>query len=169
MSSVITGRRLGLAAALTAAIAAAGWVGGQEKSAEPLPQPAVTARAAAILERRHDDEAQDVDIEKLKQRTASSEFSDMFPRRSWQPPAAPASARRHEPQLPPPLPFVYFGRMLEDGRTVVFLSRQNQSFAVKAGDTIDHSYRVDEISATAIELTYLPLGQRQTLQMGIIN
>ncbi len=59
--------------------------------------------------------------------------------------------------------------MVEGGQTVVFLSRQNQSFAVKVGDTIDNSYRVEEIGTAAIELTYLPLGQRQTLHMGIIN
>lgn len=171
MRGMIAGRRLGLAAALTAAIAAAGWVGGQEEPAELLRQPAVALpapRAAAPVDaRRH--EAGDIDVEKLRQRTAAGDFDDMFPRRSWQSPAAPASARRREPPLPPPLPFAFFGRMVEGGQTVVFLSRQNQSFAVKAGDTIDNSYRVEEIGTAAIELTYLPLGQRQTLHMGIIN
>jgi hypothetical protein len=171
VSRVITRRRLGLAAVLAAAIAATGWVGGQEDPVELLRQPAVAltgSRADASRDPGHH-EADAVDVEKLRQRVATGDFDDMFPRRSWQLPAVPTSASRREAPLPPPLPFVFFGRMVESGQTVVFLSRQNQSFAVKAGDTIDSAYRVDEIGTATIELTYLPLGQRQTLHMGIIN
>jgi hypothetical protein len=52
---------------------------------------------------------------------------------------------------------------------VVFLNRQDDIYAVKAGDTIGGAYRVEEISASEVVLTYLPLRQRQTLQIGTLQ
>lgn len=168
MSATNAARRLTLAAALAATVAAAGWVGSQEESAESETQAAARPQQHAVAPAARA-ATDDIDIEKLQQRVMNDEFGDMFPRRSWQPPPPPPAARKRAPPPAPPLPFTFFGRMVEEGRTVVFLSRQNQSFAVRAGDTIDKVYRVEEIGAATMVLTYLPLGQRQTLQIGTIN
>ena len=58
---------------------------------------------------------------------------------------------------------------MADGRTVVFLDRQDEIYAAKVGDTIAGAYRVEEINGTEVVLTYLPLKQRQTLPISNIN
>jgi len=169
-------RRWLLAAALAATVAAAGWVGGnQEGSRVALVATGDDARPAQAAEpdaraRPAGEGAQgaDVDLEKLKQRDVTRNFGEMFPASNWQPPPPPM-ARKPEPPRAPPLPFQFFGRMVENGTTVVFLSRQDDVFAVKEGDTIAGSYRVEEINGTEVVLTYLPLKQRQTLPISNIN
>jgi hypothetical protein len=91
----------------------------------------------------------------------------MFPARQPELPAA--ALLKPEPPRAPPLPFRFFGRMVENGTTVVFLDRQDDVFAVKEGDTIGGTYRVEEISGSEIVLTYLPLRQRQKLPIGAIQ
>jgi hypothetical protein len=160
--------------ALAATVAAAGWVGGnQEESrialvatgedARPARGGEPDARAAAAEPR----EGGEIDLEKLKQRPVATDFGEMFPARQPEPPAA--AAVKPEPPRAPPLPFRFFGRMVENGTTVVFLDRNDDVFAVKAGDTIGGTYRVEEINGSEIVLTYLPLRQRQKLPIGAIN
>jgi len=107
-----------------------------------------------------------IDLDKLKRPPFGAEGSDLFGSRSWMPPPTPAKAAA---PLAPPLPFTYFGRMLEDGRAVVFLAQGERTFTVGAGDTIDHRYRVEEIGRESVVLTYLPLQQKQTLPIGLLN
>jgi hypothetical protein len=167
-------RRWVLAVALAATIAAAGWVGGnQEGSRVAELDPGEKARPAAA-ERRPDAaspaaEDAEVDLEKLKQRDMARKFGEMFPVNKWEPPPPPPSARRPEAPRAPPLPFRFFGRMIDNGTTVVFLDRNSDIYAVKAGDTVAGTYRVEEINGAEIVLTYLPLQQRQTLPISTIE
>lgn len=167
-------RRWLLAVALAATVAAAGWVGGnQEGSRIAELDPGENARPAAA-ERRSDAadpaaQEAEVDLEKLKQRDVTRKFGEMFPANRWDPPAPPPSARRPEPPRAPPLPFRFFGRMIDNGTTVVFLDRQDDVYAVKAGDTIAGAYRIEEINGTEVVLTYLPLKQRQSLRISTIE
>ena len=55
------------------------------------------------------------------------------------------------------------GKLVDDGTTMVFLARQDRNYVVRAGDTIDGTYRIDKIGDEAIELVYLPLKAKQTL------
>ncbi len=48
----------------------------------------------------------------------------------------------------------------------VFLARGEQSFVVREGSVIENTYRIDQISPPNISLTYLPLGQSQSLSIG---
>lgn len=77
-----------------------------------------------------------------------------------------AAAPPPPPPQAPPLPFVYVGMLADDDRTTVFLSQGSRDIAVRNGETIDGTYRVDAVRADRIELTYLPLNQRQTLSLG---
>jgi hypothetical protein len=74
--------------------------------------------------------------------------------------------RSSGPPPPPPLPFTYMGKMLEDGKTVVFLTRGDRNYVVRQGATIDGQYRVDQIGARTMVLTYLPAKAKQTLAIG---
>jgi hypothetical protein len=58
------------------------------------------------------------------------------------------------------------GKLIDDGKTIVFLARGDQSYVVHVRDTIDGTYRVDEIGEHSMTLTYLPLGSRQALTVG---
>ena len=63
----------------------------------------------------------------------------------------------------PPLPFTYLGKLVEDGRTTLFLAREDRNYVVRTGDTIDGTYRIEEIRDAAAVLVYLPLKSKQTL------
>jgi hypothetical protein len=64
----------------------------------------------------------------------------------------------------PPLPFTYQGRFQDEaGKTVVYLSKDDQAYSVSEGDVIDNLYRVGTIGATQITVTYLPLDIQQIL------
>jgi hypothetical protein len=48
----------------------------------------------------------------------------------------------------------------------VYLARGEQTFIVREGSALDGLYRVDRIAPPSLALTYLPLGQSQTLPIG---
>lgn len=97
-------------------------------------------------------------------RGLAQEPADLFlvPR----PPARPAAAVRKPVPVAPPLPYVYMGKMLDNEEITVFLTRQDKPYVVKTGDVLDHQYRVDVIRPPLMELTYLPLNQKQMLNIG---
>lgn len=70
-------------------------------------------------------------------------------------------------QLAPPLPYLYMGRQDKSGEQTVFLTRADTPYVVKAGDVLDGQYRVDLVRADAIQFTYLPLAQKQILNIGM--
>ncbi|MFS2214997.1 hypothetical protein ACCD08_10840 [Telluria sp. Tellsp104] len=103
-------------------------------------------------------------------------LTDPFAATSWAPPApapAPATTRAEAaapvvvappPPVAPPLPFVYVGRYVEGARQIVMLMKGEQLLLVQQGDTIDNLYRLERVAADRIELTYLPLGMRQSVR-----
>lgn len=158
---------------LTGSLAAAALVSGEESQTGEIVAPVtgdkISRRAAA-------DEAQPVlpvlQLEKLARAEASEPEQDPFAGKSWYvppPPPPPAKVTVTEPPKPtaPPLPFGYMGRMQEEGSAaVVYLTQGTRAYSVKQGDTIDGTYRVDDISRTQVALTYLPLDIKQTLDIG---
>jgi hypothetical protein len=79
--------------------------------------------------------------------------------------AGPARPTDPAPPAAPPLPFVYVGRYVEGGRQIVMLMRGDQLLLLQQGDTVDNTYRVERIATDRIELTYLPLGMRQSVRV----
>jgi hypothetical protein len=113
-------------------------------------------------------ESSDVLVDKLQRPTMPSEVKDMFPASSWYVP--PPVTRVVPPPAAPPLPFVFIGKMQEDGnKYVVFLERQNRIYLVREGGAIDANYRVDSINVPVMTLTYIPLDIKQTVQIGEAN
>lgn len=91
------------------------------------------------------------------------EIVDLFPRQGWTPPAASAAP---EKPTAPALPFTYGGRYTEGSNVFVFLNEGAKMHTVRQGDTVNATYRIDNIAPAAITLTYLPLGLQQILQTG---
>jgi len=89
---------------------------------------------------------------------------------AWGPPPPPPppvlpKGYKPPPPPPPPLPFKPIGK-LEDGAVVTaFLLGTDRTYAVRAGDTIDSSYHVDEVTPRHVVFTFLPLKARQELRL----
>lgn len=76
------------------------------------------------------------------------------------PPSAPAGPV--EPQAPP-LPFRYVGAIDDAQGKAVFLLEGAQVRVARQGEEIAGRYRVERITPSAVEFTYLPLKKIQTL------
>jgi hypothetical protein len=157
-----------LAGALALALAAARLVGGADRA--PAPAGSAPAGTPARIAAAPEEASVPLALDRLGPRTAALPAGDPFRAISWQA-AAQAEARASAPPRPrrpeaPPLPFAYMGKLVEDGRTTVFLVQGERNLIVRAGDTIDGTYRVDGIGEHDMTLTYLPLGQRQQLALG---
>ena len=70
------------------------------------------------------------------------------------------------PAMAPPLPFVYLGKKLEDGRWEAYLGHGEQVFIVREGMTLAGTYKVRKIAPPTLTLIYLPLQKLQTIPIG---
>jgi hypothetical protein len=110
--------------------------------------------------------APDIDLARLRRSEANAPQNDPFAPRSFEravqhagagAPAAPPSA--------PALPFTYFGKLIENGKTEVFVMRGDELISIAAGQKIDGEYRVDAITESSIVFTYLPLKARLSIEL----
>lgn len=65
----------------------------------------------------------------------------------------------------PALPFVFFGRIRQNGIETIFLSIDKRSFTAKLNDTLDGTYFVNRIEEDKIVFIYLPLKTQQILNI----
>ena len=72
-------------------------------------------------------------------------------------------ARPAAPREPPPLPFIYLGQMVDQGKTTVFVGRGDDHYDVAPGLVIDDTYKVERVTETQVTFVYVPLGARQVL------
>ncbi|MCE9569961.1 MAG: hypothetical protein K8R10_08160 [Rhodocyclales bacterium] len=97
---------------------------------------------------------------------------DPFVPRTWEPPPPPVVVAPVVPLPPqaPPLPFRFFGRIVDSGEPASFiLMRGSETIAVRVGDRIEPAYLVDKFDGTHLHLVYLPLNIRQTMFIGNSN
>lgn len=91
------------------------------------------------------------------------------------PPPTPPPKRVEGPPPPPPaptappLPFRFIGRLIDNGSTTIFIAQNDRSFAVRQGDTVADVYKVEQLTPSEIVFIYLPLAERQVLQIGAAN
>lgn len=91
----------------------------------------------------------------------------LFEPKSWYvPPPAPTYVPPPQPAAPP-LQVVFIGRMVDGSCVTLFLSRNGRQYAVKEGDMLDDTYRVDKIGEIDAILTYMPTNTQQTLFFNI--
>ena len=111
-----------------------------------------------------------VDLQGLTPRRFAAPVGDPFGAVSRREPEAEKAEREAlaPPPAPqtPPLPFSFMGKLIDPHTTFVFLVNGDRNHAVKAGDTIDGVYRVEEIGEETLTLAYLPLNTRQSLAIG---
>lgn len=98
--------------------------------------------------------------------------ANAFAGHSWyvaKPPPKPvAKASPVPPPKPvaPPLPFRFVGSYVEQGGApVYFLVQGERVYDVRVGDTLDGKYSVDSLEGDRLLLTYLPLKERQALNL----
>ena len=151
------------AAAIALALAAAaGVVAGREKPvlevvgtrAAPRAQPAATL---------------DIDLASLERAPVTAPRNDPFAPRSFAPPPPPQKLAPQAAPSAPPLPFRYVGTMTANGKTEVLVLRRDELISIVTGQNIDGEYRVDAITDERIAFTYLPLKQRQSIQIAEVN
>jgi len=150
----MTKQRIAIAAG--AVVLVVGVVAGRERPAIEVVPP----RAAAVA---LDD---GINLDKLQRGEASVPQVDPFARKNFGGNAAPAANAPKVAEKPsaPPLPFQYFGRLTENGKTEVFVMRGEELLAIAPGQNLG-DYRVDKIGDSSISFTYLPLKAKQTLEL----
>ena len=139
-----------------AVILVAGVVAGRERPTLELVQEKAPRAARAA-----DD---GIDLDKLKRGAASVPQKDPFKSISEPKPQPAAAVQVQEKPSAPPLPFRYFGRLTENGKTEVFVMLGEELLSIASGQQ-HGDYRVEQVSASQISFTYLPLKTRQTLEL----
>ena len=143
-----------IAIAVGAAVLVAGVVAGRERPTIDLVENRVAVVQAA------DD---GINLEKLRRNEATLPLNDPFAARNFAPRQEPRPVQEAKPTAPP-LPFKYFGRLTEGGKTETFVMQGDDLISIAAGQKIGE-YRVDQISEASIAFTYLPLKTKQTLDL----
>jgi hypothetical protein len=95
--------------------------------------------------------------------------TNLFASHSWYvaPPAPPP--REAAPVVPtaPPLPYTYLGSYARTGeKPVFFLVSNDRVYNVHVGDVLEKVYSIDTAENGQLQMTYLPLGIKQSLQVG---
>jgi hypothetical protein len=90
----------------------------------------------------------------------------LFKEVDWTPPAPREASTPPPKPVAPPFPYAYMGKLLEDGVTTAFFTKGNRVIPVKAGDTVDAVFRVDQMTSQQMKLTYLPLNETLVLALG---
>jgi hypothetical protein len=93
---------------------------------------------------------------------------DLFPAQSWKPlaPALPVVVvAPPPPPQAPSLPFKYVGRWDGGDGELVFLAQGEKTVTLRAGQTLAQ-WRLDSITANAMNFTYVPLQQQRQLRFG---
>lgn len=163
---------------------------GSDGESRRAPAPAVaSARGAAGAAASLDTQARELALAARPWAARGFEPLDDAGRMAWgslappMPAAAPALqevAAEPPPPTAPPFPYQVVGRWedLPDGMpdvpadaepatrgARVIVAAPQATWVLKAGDVIEGQWRIDELSARALRLTYLPLGLPQTVTM----
>lgn len=97
--------------------------------------------------------------------------ANLFPEQTWfvapppPPPPPPANVLPPPPQAPA-LPFRYMGRWQEAHQTTYYLTRGTLPVSVRAGQVLDGVWRLEPVTGSLLNFTYLPLNQTRSLRTG---
>jgi hypothetical protein len=148
------------AVAVAALILVVGAVAGRERPALELVQGRAPQAAAAA-----DD---GINLDRLRRGEASLPQNDPFSRKDFGGQKAEGVPNAPAKRVAPPLPFQYFGKLIENGKTEVFVMSGEELVSIVAGQTVGE-YRVDKVTDSSISFTYLPLKMKQTLDLRAVN
>ena len=145
-----------LAITVGAVVLVAGVVAGRERPTMELIQERTPQASAQI-----DD---GINLDKLRRGESTLPQTDPFAPKNFAVQNRPGSVTAPGKSAAPPLPFRYFGRLTENGKTEVYVMRGDELLAIASGQTLGE-YRVDKVSDGSIAFTYLPLKTKQTLEL----
>jgi hypothetical protein len=108
-----------------------------------------------------------------RSRFAASASNDPFAPKGWlppPPPPPPAAAALPPPPPPaptaPPVPFRFVGLIEEKAaKPAAFIAKGEALFVVHVGDVVESTYRIESFNSAQVVITYLPLQQRQTIEV----
>jgi hypothetical protein len=147
------------------------------KPAQQPPQPVRAQKGRhTVLKPQVQESSSHIELERLHRQSQKAdpnpEIGNVFKAISWYvpppppPPPPPPIPVPPPPPMAPPMPFSYLGRY-EDGRKlVIFLLKDDRIYTVSEGEVIDNTYRVEHLIGEVLEMTYLPLNIRQTINVG---
>ena len=95
--------------------------------------------------------------------------ANLFPEQTWFIPPPPPPPPPYVPPPPPQapaLPFSYMGRWQEAGQTTFYLVRGMLPVSVRAGQVLDGVWRLEPVTGSLLNFTYLPLNQTRSLRTG---
>ncbi len=162
-------RKYGVWLALFFTLAATAWVSQQESADEnavALNSDRKVQRSKHSAEQgKQDHQAMTIDADRF---TARSPDNDL-PKNIFTPFVAP----QNNPGLnvasintSPANPFVYAGKIVEDGVLVVFLIEGEKSHVVKSGDVIEDTWKIKSVTPPTMTLKYLPLKVEIQMEIG---
>ncbi len=137
----------------------------------PRPAPSVTAGAAAP--RAADAQASSAPDLPTRSRIPQSASKDLFAPKGWLPPPPPPPPPVAAPPPPPPpppmappIPFRFVGLLEEkSSKPAAFIAKGEALYVVHVGDVVENTYRVESFNSAQVVVTYLPLQQRQTIEV----
>lgn len=98
---------------------------------------------------------------------SGDDVPDLFaPLATMKPKIASAPVRPVAP-MPPPLPYTFVGKMVENGRAKAFLQEGEALRTVAEGDMLGANYKVLGIENNGVKVMYLPLNSQQTIRKGL--
>jgi len=77
----------------------------------------------------------------------------------------PDEVTNTRPQMPAN-PFTYAGKLLEDGKLIVFLTDGVRNHLVQVGDVLDDVWQIQSIQPPELTLKYIPLKTEIKMQIG---
>jgi hypothetical protein len=106
-------------------------------------------------------------------RITESASKDPFAPKGWLPPppppppaAAAAAAPPPPPPTAPPIPFRFVGLIEEkSAKPAAFIAKGDALYVVHVGDVVETNYRVESFNSAQVVVIYLPLQQRQTIEV----
>jgi len=123
--------------------------------------PVRTAYQGGVAAVRESHASSALPVRHWKEEAANDPFQTM----TWYVPPKPQAVRPPRPQTPP-VPYKYFGKMMEGDVPHAFLYQGDNVVVAKVGDVLASNYRVENIAPGSVSLTYLPLGTRQIVPLG---
>ncbi|MBC7993238.1 MAG: hypothetical protein H7Z15_08365 [Rhizobacter sp.] len=144
----------------------AGPVQAKPARSSPAREAAVVAAGAASSVRLDRLQAHEARQQAVPASRPAASQPVLFDTVSWQPPPPKLVAAAPPKPVTPPFPYAYMGGLSEDGVRTSFFTKGERVLPVKAGDTIDAVYRVDEMTDKQMTLTYLPLNETLVVALG---
>lgn len=156
-------RQLALGGALAVTLAATAWVATRPDDDAPAAVAAPVRRAAPAAP------ATTAGAASAPPAGQRAPWAEVTPAQlaAWQPPpppppppAPPPVAAPPPPPVAPPAPYQMIGRVVEgegaQAVEVALLSGPNKAVSARRGDVIDGQWRVEQVSAGGVRLTWLP-------------